>query len=250
MVFPIIRIQRKKLNNFCGRCCEYVGGGYNSCRSSNLVVLWQMDNLDSQEELTKKALELAKLVRQCGMTNAPLAADLNFAIQQWQSDRQSQFWSRTSIRCLCASVEAVLFGFRKMAEQMAPLSRIQFDSREVEILSEIQVRDGVERPKWLPFVDSVKESFRLFGKSVKCPIAIDYGDSGFADLCGTFKVRNRLMHPKGPFDVQVTVEELSRADRAVAWFNRTFVSVIDGCRAHNHKIVEDLKGNGEKTGTG
>ncbi len=32
---------------------------------------------------------------------------------------------------LCACIEAMLFGFRKMAEQMGPLSKVQFDQREI-----------------------------------------------------------------------------------------------------------------------
>ena len=44
----------------------------------------------------------------------------------WRLDETSQFWSRTTIRCLCAAIEATLFSFRKMAEQMAPLSGFNF----------------------------------------------------------------------------------------------------------------------------
>jgi hypothetical protein len=99
-------------------------------------------------------------------------------------------------------------------------------------------------PKWLSSSDSVKESFRLFAKAVECPTVVNYGEAGFADLCETFKVRNRLMHPKGPFDIQVSVQDMDTADRAIVWFNKSFTGVIDQCRDHVRKNVErSVKGH-------
>jgi hypothetical protein len=40
------------------------------------------------------------------------------------------------------------------------------------------------------------------------------------------------MHPKAPFDVQVTVEEIKTTDRGTAWFNKTYVNVLEQCRAY------------------
>jgi hypothetical protein len=197
--------------------------------------------VDTQQELKRKAAELANLVSRCGLTYAPLAADLTFAIKEWQRDKQSQFWSRTAIRCLCACVEATLFSFRKMAEEMGSLSKIKFEPDEIAILSETQIRDGVQKPKWLSPADSVKESFRLFGKSVGCPVVIDYGHTGFGDLREIFKIRNRLMHPKGPFDVQVTVADINTADRAIVWFNKAFTGAIDQCRAQTNNNIANLR---------
>jgi hypothetical protein len=168
-------------------------------------------------------------------------SDHEFAITQWRRDRASQFWSRTAIRCLCASIEATLFGFRKMAEQMGSLAGIRFDPEEVEILSETQLRNGVQKPKWLPLADSVKESFRLFGKAAGCPLVVNYSERGFSDLCETFKVRNRLMHPKSTFDVQVSARDIDTADRAIIWLNNSVNGVLDQCRAHTRQKFENLK---------
>jgi hypothetical protein len=106
-----------------------------------------MSKPDSQEELKKKAVELAKLVRHCGLTCRPLGTDLTFAVKEWQKDRKCQFWSRTALRCLCAAIEATLFNFRVMAEKMGALAKVQFDPKEVEILSGFQIKNGVQRPK-------------------------------------------------------------------------------------------------------
>ena len=188
------------------------------------------------EDLLDKATELLKLVRLSGLTYLPLHSDVTYAIKQWQSD-PSQFWSRTSIRCLCAAVEATLFAFRKMAEKMTVLSGIQFDSKEMEILSEKKINGS---RKYLPFPDAIKESFRLFAKAAGTTVTVDYGDK-FLDLCNTFEVRNRLMHPKKPFDVEVNTGNIEAAERGIIWFNKTYMSVIDQCHAHFSKNIANLR---------
>jgi hypothetical protein len=52
------------------------------------------------------------------------------------------------------------------------------------------------------------------------------------------------MHPKGPFDIQVSVQDMDTADRAIVWFNKSFTGVIDQCRDHVRKNVErSVKGH-------
>jgi hypothetical protein len=124
-----------------------------------------------------------------------------------------------------------------MAERMATVSGVQFDKDELEILIEQRTVKGpngvqVVRPKFLPFPESVKETFRLFAKSVGATLKIDYGVQGFSKLCDTFSIRNRLMHPKQPFDVQVDAKNIDTANEGIAWFNQTHHEVIDQCHSH------------------
>jgi len=195
-------------------------------------------------DLFDKRTELLKLSRHSGLTYLPLHSDVTYAIKQWQKD-PSQFWSRTSIRCLCAAVEATLFSFRRMAEGMMILSGIQFDPKETEILTETRIVEinGVQttKPKFLPFADSIKESFRLFAKAAGTTVTVDYGDQSFLDLRKTFEIRNRLMHPKQPFDVQVSAEDINTAERGIIWFNKAYSSVIDQCHAHFGRNIENMK---------
>jgi hypothetical protein len=196
----------------------------------------------TQEELTERHQALLKLVKRASMTMRPLEADWKETIIQWQKDKNSQFWSRMAIRCLCAAIEARLFAFRKMAEQMAPLSNIQFEIGESETLAEERIvcQQGVpaKRPKFLPFPDAVKESFRLFAKAVGITADVDYGGVGYEALRKTFEVRNRLMHPKTPFDVEVNQMDIATADQGVLWFNVTYVKVIDSCQK---KLNQDMQ---------
>jgi hypothetical protein len=190
------------------------------------------------EDLLDKAVELHKLVKLSGMTYLPLHSDVSYAIQHWQSN-PSQFWSRTAIRCLCAAIEATLFNFRRMAGKMAVVSKVQFDSSEMDILSETQIKNGVARRKFLSPPDAIKESFRLFAKAFGANVIIDYG-AGFSAFCAVFEIRNRPMHPKNPFDIEVSTKDIKTAEKGIAWFNKTYVGVIDQCQAHVDQNVANL----------
>lgn len=200
--------------------------------------------------LEKQHAELQRLINRSSLTIDPLVSDFSHAVGQWRQDRTSQFWSRTAIRCLCAAVEARLFTFRKMAEEMALVSGVQFNREEVEILTEQKASIGPKgilttRPGFIPFPDSVKESFRLFGKAVGATITIDYGVAGFSMLCKTFEVRNRLMHPKQPFDVQVSTQDVDTADHGIGWFSDAYGKVMEECHAHiGHTIAAMMKSHG------
>ncbi|MPN36821.1 hypothetical protein SDC9_184333 [bioreactor metagenome] len=181
------------------------------------------------------APEIQKLLNLTSLTLAPLESDLNEALSRWEQDQNSQFWSRTAFRCLSAAIEARLFAFRKMAEQLGAANFVQFTKGELEILTEQRqvastVGPATVKPKFLQFPDTVRESFRLFGKSVSVNVNVNYGDEGFSSLCDTFKVRNRLMHPKGPFDVQVSPKDIDTANQGVKWFNLTYRDVLDQCQ--------------------
>jgi hypothetical protein len=204
-----------------------------------------MDNKATQEDLRKMEAALGKLIRHSSLTMLPLEADWNETIKRWQQGRKSQFWSRMAIRCLCAAIEARLFIFRKMAEKMAPLGGMQFEPDETEILTEerIVVRNGVQtkQPKRLPFPESVKESFRLFVKATGATLKINYGVAGYSALCKTFEVRNRLMHPKSPFDVEVKGQDVETAEQGILWFNKTYIDMVDRCQTHLDQTVEATK---------
>jgi hypothetical protein len=201
-----------------------------------------------QEELRKRDAGLRKLIKHSLLTTGPLESDWKEVLKRWQQEKKSQFWSRIAIRCLCAAIEARLFVFRRMAEQMAPLAGVQFEAEEMEILSgeRLVIKDGVQtkRPKWLPFPDSLKESFRLFAKASGAIVKIDFGTVGFGSLCSTFDVRNRLMHPKKPFDVEVNARDIDTAEQGIDWFNKTYTDLIDQCQAHLDQAVKDKMKSG------
>jgi aldehyde:ferredoxin oxidoreductase len=188
-----------------------------------------MAQKSSDLEVVREAI--LKAIRLGADTYQPLNADFERARTSWRQDR-SQFWTRTSVRCLFAVVEAILFQFRKMAEHVSQVTGVTFEPEEVAILTEQRINaQGQIVPKFLRFPDAVKESFRLFGKAAQKPVNVDYGAKGFQDLCTAYEVRSRLAHPKGPFDVQIADTDIRTADSGISWFNQAHRQVLIQCGA-------------------
>jgi hypothetical protein len=48
------------------------------------------------------------------------------------------------------------------------------------------------------------------------------------------------MHPKKPFDIEVSAKDIETAEKGIAWFNKAYTSVIDQCQAHIAQNVANL----------
>jgi hypothetical protein len=182
-----------------------------------------------QSELLRHEKELNKLLRHMGLVIGPLDADYYLAGKYWREDKKNeQFWSRVVIRCLFADIEARLFHLRKAALKMGEVRKVAFTNDEMEILTEIKANG---KPKFLPLKDSVKESFKLFAKSVGATFVVNFGTPSGKALLGTIEVRNGLMHPKETFDLGITTRQIEAAEMAIEWLNKLHNDLFDHCRA-------------------
>jgi hypothetical protein len=184
-------------------------------------------------EQKKKAAAIGKLNKQLLLTIDVLDADVKFASDQWRKDQSNQFWRRTLIRCLCASTEGALGMLKHITPESAKFFDAALTPRELEIATERRqiIENGVvkTKPVFLPFRDNLKETLKIFAKIHEVEIAIKYDDSGFKDLCDTFELRNKLMHPKGPFDLGVTNGAVDAAERGTQWFLFSLRGLLNDC---------------------
>jgi hypothetical protein len=185
------------------------------------------------DEKKMKAVMIYKLLKQLKLTMDVLDADIQFASKQWQQDKSNQFWARTNVRCFCASVEGMLSVLKGITPETANYFNVTLSEKEKELVTERRKisKDGVikEIPSYSPFSERVKETFKLFLKAHAVDISIDYNDSRFNDLCGAFELRNRLMHPRGVFDLAVDEKSMQSAIRGQRWFSRVIEVVLDKC---------------------
>jgi hypothetical protein len=65
-------------------------------------------------------------------------------------------------------------------------------------------------------------------------------ETGFLTFCATFEVRNRLMHPKKPFDIEVNANNIEIADKGIAWFNETCADIFSQCRTRIAQNIENI----------
>ncbi len=189
---------------------------------------------DMNAEQRKKAAAHFKLHKQLLLTINVLDADLKFAAKQWrESTSNQQFWARTSIRCLCASVEGVLSVLKNVTPGTANYFDVHLSEKEIELATERRrhSKNGFikEIRVFSPFPERVKETFELFVKAHEADVSIEYNDAGFDDLRDTFELRNRLMHPKGVFDLEVSSQALESAIRGQRWFANVLNLVLEKC---------------------
>jgi hypothetical protein len=184
-------------------------------------------------EQKKKAAAISKLNKQLLLTINVLDADVRFAADQWRKDTSNQFWRRTLVRCLCASTEGALGMLKHITPESAKFFGVSLTQRELEIAKERRelVQDGVQKTKrvFLPFADNLKETLKIIAKIHAVEITIKYEESGFKDLCDTFELRNKLMHPKGPFDLGVTDNAVDAAERGTQWFLCSLHGLLNEC---------------------
>lgn len=185
------------------------------------------------EDEKKKAKAVFNLHKQLLLTINVLDSDIQFASEEWQRDKSSQFWARTNIRCFCASVEGLLSVLKKVTPDTANYFNVALNEKEMELVIERRkkLKNGIikEFPSYSPFPERVKETFKLFLKAHAVEISIDYNDSRFNDLCAAFELRNKLMHPKGVFDLGVDEKSIQSAIRGQRWFCKVLEAVLEKC---------------------
>jgi hypothetical protein len=185
-------------------------------------------------EKKHKANEVQKKLRQ-GLLQAiaVLDSDVNAARELWLKSPDLQFARRVLLRCCCASVEGTLSLLKQIAPSCADFFSVNLTASEMKILTErhTYVEDGIEKskPAFLPLRDSVKETFKIFAKTHTISSTTDFSATGFTELCNAFELRNKLMHPKTVFDLEVNDKALDEADRGLKWFNHTLVKLLQEC---------------------
>jgi hypothetical protein len=181
----------------------------------------------------KTATEMAKLIKTLTLTINVLDSDVKFAADHWRKEPRSQFWRRTLIRCVCAQAEGSLALLKNITCDSANFFDVKLTEKDVEVATERRVfaKNGITktRPVFLPFPENFKETFKVFMKAHATYVVIRYDEEGFDDLCNTFQVRNRLMHPKGPFDLEVRDQAFDAGDRGMKWFGSVLRTVLAEC---------------------
>ena len=84
----------------------------------------------------------------------------------------------------------------------------------------------------------MKKTFSLFAKVHKMTTALNYNQD-FEALCNTYNLRSRLMHPKKPFDPNVSDLEIAEARRGDKWFIREYCDLMERCEKSIPIIVKN-----------
>ncbi len=159
---------------------------------------------------------------------AIMFADMRHASGEMKTNPGDQFWRRTTIRTLAATLDGIIFCLKETTLATGSFSGYKFTDDEVAFLTETMQASG-KRPKFLPFRDNLKETFKFFSKVHKTPCGTDFKQDGFVALCETYELRNRLVHPKSAMTFYVSDKEKSRAGEAIMWLDTEIKNLLDSC---------------------
>ena len=161
-----------------------------------------------------------------------LSLDLMDTFERLQSKPLHQPARRSWIRTLCSQVEAWMYSMKQMiatfsvlpfvAVQPADAFLLREEVPEVNEKGDIVIRGDRFLPWERNFKYVAKVTARAFGSSYQLPL----DESGWEALRETFRIRNRLVHPKKREDLTVTDDELRIANDAHTWFQRVSLAVL------------------------
>ena len=181
----------------------------------------------------KAAIEIERCNRRMELILAPLEVDVKFASTQLVGDKKNQqFWRRTIIRCLLAYTEALVWSMKACTPLIASVSNTKLTVADLEILHEQRTisRDGKTevRPNFLKFRDNLKATFSLFAKAYGTNFKVEC-NKGFDALCEIYDLRSRLMHPKEPFDINVSDSNTASVEQGYLWLSNEYARLMDEC---------------------
>lgn len=179
-------------------------------------------------EMQEQMRNLMKAKRNCEKLFEIMFSDLKQASSGMKAYPGDQFWRRTTIRALAATLDGIVFCLKQTALATGPMNGFKFSEKELFFLSEevVEPTNG-KKPKLPSFRENLKQTFKMFAKTYKVPCPTDFNKDGFAALCETYELRHRLVHPKSYMTFCVKDDEKQRAGEAIKWLHTEIENVLD-----------------------
>ena len=166
-----------------------------------------------------------------------MMADLGLASGELRKHYASQFWRRTAIRALAATVDGSVFGLKRLALATAGLTGASLTTEEMDFLREQQISPPGGKVRLPGFRENFKQTFKLFAKVHGISCSTDFGPKGFVALCQTFELRHRVTHPKSSLLFCVQDDETKRAGEAMAWLSCEINRLLNDCQNSLGKTI-------------
>lgn len=114
-----------------------------------------------------------------------------------------------------------------MTATQLKINLTQQEQDELNEIRRVRTSDGKTetRQKFLKFREGIKLTFSLFAKAHGFKFEPKYDDD-FEALCETYAIRSDLMHPKKPFDLDVSDIKFGRAMKGSDWLLREYWELL------------------------
>jgi hypothetical protein len=158
-----------------------------------------------------------------------LRADVVRAREDLELSDPTEYHRRQYIRAVFAQLEGATFGLKQLA---IPSKESLISSAELALLKGESYRlndtgEAVVGNARLTLPSDMRFAFRMYAKSVGIAYDLPVNEPGWTALIRARKVRDRLMHPRSPNDLETTDEEIGDATDAAEWFQKQYRKLQD-----------------------
>ena len=142
-----------------------------------------------------------------------------------------EFNARQLVRAGFAYIEGVSFSLKIAAIDDAIENGIELTQAEIDFAFEVshQLNDKgsiVEVSAHINLTKNIKFAFNLYCKAHRLNKSFDAGLTWWSDLKKAIKIRDRLMHPRSPADLDIEESEVITVISAVRGFEALLVKYI------------------------
>lgn len=179
---------------------------------------------ESHEEARKK---LHETIVDVGKVLTVIGKDIEVVTKHLDSDDDSDFWLRTTIRTYFACLEARSFQYLRLVEACSDIGLFDLSSEELLALADVsyEVHNGkvVRRKAKISTPNKLLFTFEMMARLAGLEsLAIDTSRAEWGRFKRCIEVRDRLTHPKTSAHLKVTLDELKIFRDTFAWIEKKF----------------------------
>ncbi len=124
---------------------------------------------------------------------------------------------------------------------------MEFTAGEIALLKEVSFElnekgEVEERQRFTKFIGNFKFACISFARANRSTFRLSYDNDGFECFRSTFRIRDRLMHPKSKKDLNISDGEEQAGRKAWAWYQANFAALFKDCietsTAYTKTVVE------------
>jgi len=146
-------------------------------------------------------------------------------------DADYEFHARQLIRSILAYIEGVTFSVKVSAVAKCLDRGIEISDQErymaVEVDCDLNDKgEIIERPAKIRLPGNIRFAFSLLERSERLDPEFDPSQEWWSALRDTIRIRNRLMHPQLPGDLDVSGDEIVRGLKAKQGFDDVLANYI------------------------
>lgn len=143
-----------------------------------------------------------------------------------------EFNARQLVRSAFAYIEGVSFAMKIAAIDDAITNEVELSQAEIDFAFEIsyQLNDKGEIIKGSPHIKltrNIRFAFNLYSKAHSLDKVFNAGEEWWSKLKESIKIRDRLMHPRSPEDLDIEPSEVITVAAAVRGFESLLVEYIN-----------------------